>query len=203
MSKVVHIRLSDEAIFVCMKVLQDSNVDIKNLSLATIIRRYIEGSTSNYRSQVGLAIPDGVGAIVNSITNSEETPISMPTIAIMPEQESNFDKNKMENIQRAIENATAGKERPEFEIQDVVEKESVLPPPPWKAHGIIPWETIQSMSPKDILVEKAIDDVILQRAIQCVYTDTPTHEWGNKHVIELVQKVIPTIELYYNNEEEK
>jgi len=202
MSKVLHLRISDEAIYTCMKVLQDSGINTTSLAMATIVRRYIEGSTENYRNQVSLAIPEELPAIIEQLLDDTPIPIVMPAINATPENVNEYDPNKLENIKRAMLNAQEDSTKPDIELHDVVEEEKPLPPPPWLAAGVQEFEAIQSIAPKDILVEKAKDNEILQRAIQCVYSDSPTHEWGSKHLVDLVKKIIPTITLYFPNQEE-
>lgn len=205
MSKVVHIRLSDESIYTAMVVLQKNGINTTNLPLATIMRRYIEGSTTNYQKQTSLSMPADLPNIIANLCDDSPIPIEMPDISIVEDDTKDMDKDKMEHIRRAMEDAIEDG-MPEVELREAIEEEMTLPPEPWLASGVLSFEKIKSIAPKDILIEQASDETkvtshILQKAIQCVYSELSTSEWGTKHTIGLVQKIIPTIERYFKNPE--
>ncbi|PCJ26740.1 MAG: hypothetical protein COA94_04905 [Rickettsiales bacterium] len=200
MSKVVHLRISDEAVYTCLQVLKVNGVNTTNLPLATIVRRFIEGATDNYRIQKKLPLPEDLSFIVSALSNDEITPIVMEDVGFVEPLPDGLDQDKMDNIRKAMAASSLGNNSPEVVVRDVVEDEPVeLPPPPWEAFHILRWATILDRAPKDVLVEEVVTNksIPLQRAVQCIYSDLPIREWGTEYTANLVQKILPTINKYF------
>ena len=70
--------------------------------------------------------------------------------------------------------------------------------PPWEGLDIIPFDDLKHMSPKDMLVERIIENEnpLLQKAVEVVYAIYPPQNWGTEACMKLISGTIEKFKPY-------
>lgn len=202
-SRIVHTRVKDKTLYILYQVVSEE--ERLTISPSSLINKILE----QLASQISAATPsmqldediaselldDLLGVDYDNNQDTKQDPLESAIGGLLSGLVGKSSSVTIDDKQSPIE--PAFKIRSNFEHDLEPEPEPELSPiPPWE--GATPFTTLKAMSPKDAVIEVASleNNKILQRAVECVYSNIPREMWGTDKAQKLIADIIPIINKY-------
>lgn len=212
MTRVIHMRLSNQTIVRALDIMNKSGMDIDIPPLSSAIALFLDITTE--RALASGAIDDiseeDAEAIIDELIGEsheeiEEEETKVNPLDFLVASFAADDSKKEESQSDVVEKEILGSTTP---IQPEIKKRSTIehidnePPllavPPWEDPLISSFFDLEKMAPKDIMIETAVEsnNEVLKRAIQCIYSNLPISQWGSEKAQQMITDIVPTIKRY-------
>ncbi len=203
MSRVVHLRTSERNIVACFEILSAHSLDTK-IPISTAINRvltaFIEGAISHGR------IPDNgpetVADLVHLYTGEESLNLSSDPLAFGSEETSVGQPEISETDRDAISEAVSQMESGGIPIEAPDELPDLLEvKTPWDEFERMDYEKLKEVFPLDRYIVLAVDDPLMQRAVEVVYKAFPRSRWGDQKVDETIKGLYAAFQRWQEDHE--
>ena len=134
---------------------------------------------------------------INSKSVSEIDPLSSALLGLFDNPDKSFNEFNKQQLDESAPIEPDAKDRsPNEQFSSVVPEPELAEVPPWQGAEIKSFSDLKQIAPKDAVIELAQteNNIILQHAIECIYSNIPKEMWGGDKAQELISNIYPTIE---------
>lgn len=203
MSRVVHLRTSNKNIAACYQILEQRGFNT-NIPMSTAVHKVLSAVIDGQIREGEIPeINEVIAAqkLIEYLNLDEEIDLQIfkgPLVFDSEDSEEEFtgvnvDGLDQDAIAAAVDHMKSGGIR--AAAPDDL-PEVPIDAPPWEEFDMLNYDDLKVAYPKDVMVERAVDVPILQRAIEVVYKAIPNTRWHEPKTMDMVNRLATSFDVW-------